>query len=573
MKPAEADHVYDIYPAFKVAGNLISSGFEIIVEKILEYKTVEIDGYSGVFFDHFISEITRILDKRDYSFRIISTAGLFKPEKEISAMISPFLGGDDPLFGRKCTLEIEDFFIPGSVSSAVPDAEADINIIAGPGAALAGWPGILLYIDLPKNEIRYRACAGSITNLGMRRAADPEMMYKTFYFVDWEVLNRHKKKILPGIDVFIDGQRPDIPVFMDGDRLKEVLSLMSRSPIRARPWFEPGPWGGKWIMENIPGLNKNVPNYAWSYELITPENGLLIESSSLMLEVSFDCLMYLEAPSLLGECYEEYKTSFPIRFDFLDTFDGGNLSLQCHPRPDYIKSNFGEPFTQEEAYYILDNKDDSSVYLGFRENINPVHFRRDLEESEAKATAVDPEKYILRHTSKKHDLFLIPYGTIHGSGKNNLVLEISTTPYIFTFKMYDWIRPGLNGKPRTLNIKRGMDNLYFERKGNYVTENLISKPGLIDSGCGWKLYNLPTHETHSYSVRRYHFTDEIVINTENRCLVLSLTEGRSIFVVSANGRKELFRFAETFIIPASAQSVRISNNSDCEAMLVLAFIK
>lgn len=572
-KPFLSEGKYDIYPSLKINDNQIFAGYETLAEKIQAYNKVTIDGYGGVFFDLFRIRLDNIFRKNGYNVFWINTNDFFKPEEQILEITAPFLGGDDPLFGKKTSLNLRDFFIAGKLKSASPRHDYDINILIGPGAALAGWEGLLIYIDIPKSEIQFRSRAGSVSNLGQTVASDPGKMYKCFYFVDWIVLNKHKEKIVPSVDLFVDGQRPEIPVWMEGASLRESLQIISRNVLRTRPWFEPGVWGGTWIKNHIPGLNKNVPNYAWSFELITPENGLLIESSSLLCEVSFDCLMYLHAEEILGDYYPRSGSGFPIRFDFLDTFDGGNLSLQCHPRPRYIKENFGENLTQEETYYILDTKNDAVVFLGFCDNIEPENFRLDLEECYNTGKPFNPDKYILKHHVKKHDLLLIPYGTIHGSGKNNLVLEISTTPYIFTFKMYDWQRPDLNGNPRPLNIERGMANLFFDRKGNYVNSRLIVKPELMDEGPDWKLYHLATHETHSYDVHRYHFRTVIDINTENKCLVMSLTEGQSIEIETWNGVKKTFCYAETFVIPAAAQSVRIINNSSSEAILVKAFMK
>ena len=571
-RPPAAGGRYDLYPGFPIEAGSITQGFAALAAQIADSATVIIDGYGGVFWEPFREALDTALRAQGITAQWSSVDDALKPPAEIETLIEPFLGGDDPLFGTRLTGTLRDFFDGEKLAALAPSPAAQMNIVYGCGAALAGWDGVLVYVDLPKNEIQFRSRAGSVCNLGAAEPENPKVMYKRFYFVDWVALNQHKARLLPRIDVVIDAQRPDDPASWSGDVLRAGLDAMSRSYFRVRPWFEPGAWGGQWIKRNIPALPQDVPNYAWSFELIVPENGLLFESDGRLLEVSFDFLMYQDHRAVLGDTANRFGYEFPIRFDFLDTVDGGNLSVQCHPSPDYIREHFGETFTQDETYYILDAKPDSRVFIGFQDDIEPDAFRAALEGSFDEGIPVDIDRFVNSEPIKKHDLVLIPHGTIHCSGEGVLVVEISATPYIFTMKMYDWMRPDLDGKPRPLNIDRAFENLNFERKGQRAHE-LMSQPYVLDRGDGWQVIHLPTTDVHFYDVHRLEFEQSIEVATGGSFHVLSLVEGESILLEAANGSQQRFSYAETFVIPAAARRYTLTNLGTSTAKVVKAFIK
>lgn len=573
LKKDNPDNQYDIYPVFHLPDHSIYTGINSLINYIIEQKTVIIDGYAGIFWEKLKQDIKNYLPA-GLKINMQDTNEWFLSETEIEKLVTPYLGEKDAVWGTKCDRTLSDFFDHHKIASYSPDPASDINILIGTGAALSSREASVIYFDLPKNELQYRMRAGRIFNLGTDKISNQAEMYKRSYFVDWVVLNRHKKDILKRIKIVADSQRPDAITWIFFNDLENALQKMSENIFRVRPWFEPGAWGGQWIKKNIPGVNREEVNYAWSFELITPENGLLLESNELMLEISFDFMMFLHNRDVLGEKHaDRFGDEFPIRFDFLDTVRGGNLSIQCHPSLNYIRENFGECFTQDETYYILEADKASGVYLGFQEDIDPVSFRKELEDSYNKKVEVDITRFVQYHPSKRHDLFLIPNGTIHSAGKGNLVLEISATPYIFTFKMYDWLRLDLNGEPRPINIERAFHNLHFDRKGERVKEELISQPYLLNEGEGWKCDHLPTHPAHFYDIHRYEFEDKVEIDTNGSCHVLMLVEGSLILVATKNGFRQRFHYAETFVIPAAAESYLLINEGAGKAKVVKAFLK
>ena len=564
---------YDIYPAFETEGEIFSD-IDILAEQIASQPLIVIDGYEGVFWPKFIEALTSALQKKGRSVRTTDVGSALKDEAEIEKLVAPYLGDADSIFGRMTDLRFIDFFDRTRLKELAPDKTADINILYGCGAALARWHGSLLYVDLPKNELQFRMAAHAANNIGSTKTPDSREFYKRCYFVDWPVLDSHKERLIPKIDWIIDEQRIDSYTFTDGNNFRDALGKMCRTCFRVRPWFAPGVWGGTYLRDHIEGLNPDEPNLAWSYELMALENGIMFQHAGTLMEVSFSFLMSYGYREILGRCADDFGKEFPIRFDFLDTIGGGNLSIQCHPRPEYIRSRFGKPFTQDETYYILQATPEAQVYLGLQEGVNRNSLSTALSESQASGEQLDVKRFVQSFPAQKHALFLIPNGTIHASGSGNLVLEISSAPYIFTFKMYDWMRLDIDGRPRPINIEHGLNNLRFERQGKTVSDTLISHPTVISRDEHYTLEHLPTHPDHFYDVHRHRLQADTRVNieTDNSCQVWMVVEGPGI-EVTCNGQTQYFHYLETFIIPAAAGSYSIRNRSQEEVIAVQAFIK
>ncbi len=564
---------YRIYPFESLGTGTIYGGFASMAAWTVRRGAVMIDGYAGVDWSLIraaLCKACRAMGKRVIWYH----AEVFQlSEARIEKLVDPFLGTPGSVWGTRATIMLADFFTD-DWKDWIPSAQADLIVLAGTGAALSGWDAPIIYVDLPKNELQYRMRAGSATNLGCTRIMDFPEMYKRSYFVDWPLLNQHRMDIKQRIEVIADGQWGDEINWSLATSISKGLQTISKTIIRNRPWFEPGVWGGQWMKGHIPGLSLKEINYAWSFELIAPENGLVFEGENHLLEIAFDWLLEQDAENVLGLDAERFGVQFPIRFDFLDTVGGDNLSIQCHPSLEYIRSNFGETITQDETYYILDSTPEASVYLGFQEGIDPEALRADLERSQAEKIPVDIERYVQRLPAAKHDLFLIPNRTVHGAGKGNLVLEISATPYIFTFKMYDWMRLDFNGRPRPINIEHAFHNLDFDRKGKVVTQELISRPLMLSDQEGVKWEELPTHPEQFYTVHRISLSaGETAVETNGKFHLLMLVEGDSLVIKPKYGIETEVRYAETFLIPAAAESYELINLHRTPLKIVLSSIK
>ena len=548
---------YDKYPATRTEGALFH-GWDAIREALDRERRgpLAVDWYAGVH----EAEITEGL-LPGFS-RIIRMRDLMKPEAEIRRMTDPFMT-DDVLFGYVTNLRMPDFFDAeklAAVRTELETAGEDVLILGAGAALVAPEHAVLAYADMARWEIQQRFRRHEVCGLGVDNREDPvSIQYKRGLFIDWRVLDYYKDTLFARVDWWIDTNAAGDPKMISRETFFRGIDKTARKPFRVVPFFDPAPWGGQW-MKDVCDLDREVPNFGWCFDCVPEENSLLLEVEGVKFELPSNDLILLRAREVLGAPVEaRFGKDFPIRFDFLDTMGGGNLSLQVHPTTQFIREQFGMPYTQDESYYLLDAQPDAVVYLGLKKGVDRVQMIEDLRAAQRGELVFDAEKYVNKIPAKKHDHYLIPGGTIHCSGAGSMVLEISSTPNIFTFKLWDWGRLGLDGKPRPINVERGSRVIQWERDTDYVKAHLANHFSDVAEGEGWKEIKTGLHPNEFIETRRTSFSVPVTFRTENSVHVLNLVEGEEAVVESPDGRFEPFvvHYAETFIIPASVEEYTV----------------
>jgi mannose-6-phosphate isomerase class I len=512
-----------------------------------------VECYPGVF----ASEIAAAIGERLRPAVTIRTDERFKPAAEIERMLAPHLT-DDRVFGKTNCIEILDFFDPLKLQEArreIVAADDGLVVVIGTGATLVAetWD-CLAYANMARWEIQQRQRRHEIGNLGSTTAHETvAAMYKRGFLVDWRAADRLKRGLYERIDFLLDANDARTPKMISGMDFRRGLDATVRRPFRVVPFFDPGPWGGQWMRRNF-GLADGPPNYAWGFDCVPEENSLLLGFGGIYIETPALDLVLRSPRELLGEyVYSRFGAEFPIRFDFLDTMEGGNLSLQVHPLAPFIRRHFGMAYTQDESYYLMDCGAGAQVFLGLKEGVNASAFAVDLRLAQNGGQPFPAERYVNVWPAHKHDHFLIPAGTVHCSGRNCVVLEISATPYIFTFKLWDWGRLGLDGEPRPIHLNHGLENIQWDRTTEWVERELINRVRPISEGECWREERTGLHESQFIETRRHWFTGPVLHDTQDTVNVLNLVKGKCALVESPLGAFDslVVHYAETFIVPAS----------------------
>jgi mannose-6-phosphate isomerase class I len=510
---------------------------------------------------------------------LILEADIFKDEAILEKELLEYLPQDretDPvlLYGKVYHGAYEGLSDPAKLAALEKKLKAFIQ--NGEGILLVYGNGILMerlcalfdikiFLDITPKRAVLNLKAGKCGNLGTSKRDAPNLTLRRAYYVDFEAAGTLRGRLLRErlADYYIAADSLDAMKLTTVETLHGIFSLMLGYPLRCRPVYLEGVWGGFYI-KRLRHLPEGMKNCAWVFDLIPLEVSIVADMGGLEMEFPFFTFVQLTAERLLGEeSVKKFGPYFPIRFNYDDTFhSSGNMSIQVHPGEEYVKKNNNDFGRQDESYYIVATAQDARTYLGFQEKADVEEFIAKAKEAEKTGQGFDHDDYVYSKPSKPGDQFLIPAGTIHASGRNQLILEIgSLTIGSYTYKMYDYLRKDLEGRLRPIHTYHGDKVLKRDRREKWVTENLVQDRKLLRRGDGFAEYIVGEHNLLYFSLRNIVFAERCEDETSGRFHVLVLVDGEKVLIRSRTNPSRCFRqhYLEMVIVPAGFGPYEVIN--------------
>ena len=548
-----------------------------------------LDGYLAVNWDKIATGVRKNARDLGASEKLIETASCLRSEAEIEALVNACLD-KDRFFGSVYRGKLLDFFdlqklrqLRSRLESLKAEKSSGVVICLGPGAmlpALASCYDFAAYLDTTRETVARRMQGKESLLLGMRHDAVPERsLLRRLSYVDIGVFNKHKRTVLPKVHWYIDSNDDTHLKLVPTVIYEGLLMALSQVPFRLKPVYLPGVWGGQY-MKTLRNLPREMVNCSFSLEVVPQFQSFRVAIGDVDLDIPFTNLLWSQPLKVLGQkSFNKFGHYFPISHNYDDTCHGGDLAIQVHPGSLYLRRNFNERLRRDETYYVVASCDGAKTYHGLKEDADVEELRLLAARAEQKKIPFDHDRYIHSWPSKRGDLFLIPAGTVHASGANQLVLEIDSDPgwtgQEYTFHIYDYMRTDLDGKLRDLHIEHAFAVLRRNRRANYTGRHLKQKPKLVRRGSRWAEYSLGDCPYLYYKIHRLEFSRTMEDETRDLFHVLTLTEGKSVVVgASGDSSKQLtIKFTETLIVPACVGRYSLINRGQKPCQVIKSFLR
>ena len=578
----------------KTVKSIISGGNQNVVKKFVatladraakEGVVVALDGYTTANWTVFVNLIARECCLLGLGFEAIdANAATLKSGKEIDAIIDPLLIWDtkiDPtlLYGKVYKggyQGLMDEARTEAFKKAVPASRqaGKISVVYGYGSLipeLRELYDVKVFFDLTPMKSMLRIRRGEYSNLGKERPGIINRTIRRCYYCDFEcaVRNRHElwENNVPDWYV-LDNDSQNLQL-MPFDTFSDICAQLVKYPFRAKPCYLEGVWGGSY-MKKLRNLPDEMRNAAWVFDFIPMEVSVVVEAGDEKLDINYCSFVHKEGVNLMGEdCVKKFEGYFPIRFNWDDSYHStGNMSIQCHSGGEYNVKNYNEFGRQDESYYVVVTGHNAKTFIGFRDDADIPQFFRDIEAADTEHKPCDYMKYVSYEESKPGLQVMLPAGTIHSSGRNQVILEIgSLTIGSYTYKMYDYLRLDFDGKQRPIHTRLGEENVRQDRRYSVIhdpesPEYIVQKPRLAASGEGWEEYILGENPQVYFSLRRLEFEKKCEQDTGGKLFhVLTLVDGDAVRVRSVRHPERYFdlQFMDIVCVPADMGRYVIEN--------------